>query len=287
MTPVACITGATSGIGRAYALRLARSGFDLIIAGRREEKLQEVAGEIQRENTSRQVQIIIGDLTSPATVAELAERLGKTPHLMILIHNAGYGHRTPFFETDPDELRDMAVLHMEAAVLLVRAAVPAITASLRSDSTEPTGAATSPHDSQPGCPPAVVLVSSLAAFTPMPGPAMYTSTKAYLVELGRALQPELAARGITTQVLCPGFTHTDFHDRLDWSQDRRRSRGLLRWMAADEVVDRSLKRLCRASLRRPPVFIPGVTNRLLRGLVRLVPHRVYLKIASAGSARAQ
>ena len=115
---------------------------------------------------------------------------------------------------------------------------------------------------------------------------MYTTTKAFLVELGRALQPELVARGIATQVLCPGFTHTDFHDRLEWSQDRRRNRGLMRWMTAEEVVARSLRRLCRASLRKPPVYIPGVTNRLLRWLVRLIPHRVYLKIASAGSTRA-
>lgn len=279
MTPVACITGATSGIGRAYAEGLARHGCDLILTGRRSEQLYAVARAIQSEDSTRKVDIVIGDLTSPATVADLAQTLRETPHLRVLIHNAGYGHRSPFFETDADELRDMAVLHMETAAQLVRAAVPTITESLRN-----APAAGTPVQA---CPAAVILVSSLAAFTPMPGPAMYTSTKAYLVELGRALQPELVSRGIATQVLCPGFTHTHFHDRLEWSQDRRRSRGLVRWMSAEEVAARSLKRVCRASLRRPPVYIPGFTNRLLRVLLRLIPHRVYLKIAAAGSAHAQ
>ena len=279
MTPVACITGATSGIGRAYARDLARRGFDLIITGRREEKLRELSQEIHREHPDRQVHSVVSDLTDRDELDKLAQLVGTTPDLAILIHNAGYGHRTRFFDTDLADLQDMAVLHMEAAVHLVRAAVPVITETVRTGKLQ--------TDPDRCIPPAVVLVSSLAAFTPMPGPAMYTSTKAYLVELGRAIQPELVTRGITTQVLCPGFTHTDFHDRLDWSAERRRSRGLVRWMTADDVATRSLNRLWRASLRTTPIYIPGVTNRLLRGLVRLVPHRVYLKIASAGSARAQ
>jgi short-subunit dehydrogenase len=283
MKPVACITGATSGIGRAYAVALAHRGFDLMITGRREEKLHAVAREIQSDDPSRKVQVIVGDLTSATAVDDLARLLSETPNLTVFIHNAGYGHRTPFFETDSGDLRDMAVLHMEAATQLVRAAVPAITETVDRVSREP---ADSQSGSPGGCPAAVVLVSSLAAFTPMPGPAMYTSTKAFLVELGRALQPELTDRGIATQVLCPGFTHTDFHDRLQWSQDRRRSRGLVRWMTAEDVVARSLRRLSRTSLRASPVFIPGATNRLLRGMVRLMPHRAYLRIASAGSARA-
>ncbi|MFW5693846.1 MAG: SDR family NAD(P)-dependent oxidoreductase [Alkalispirochaeta sp.] len=278
MTPVACITGAGSGIGRAYARALARRGYDLIITGRREESLHEVARAVQREDSARRVELVVGDLTDRAAVHDLGRHIQETPNLSMLIHNAGYGHKTPFFETDPTQLWDMAVLHMEAAAHLVRTAVPVISETVLHGRRQTTGSA---------CPPAVVLVSSLAAFTPMPGPAMYTSTKAYLVELGRALQPDLAARGITTHVLCPGFTHTDFHDRLDWSRDRRRSRGLIRWMTAENVVDRSLRRMCRVSRWAPPVFIPGVTNRLIRTLVRLVPHRVYLHIAASGSSRAQ
>lgn len=284
MKPVACITGATSGIGRAYAIALARRGFDLIITGRRQEHLHQVAREIQSEEPSREVQVVVGDLTSAASVDDLARRLRDTSGLTLFIHNAGYGHRTAFFETDADDLRDMAVLHMEAAAQLVRAAVPAITETVARVTAETTGPRLPSHG---GCPAAVVLVSSLAAFTPMPGPAMYTSTKAFLVELGRALQPELSNRGIATHVLCPGFTHTDFHDRLQWSQDRRRNRGLIRWMTADDVVARSLRRLCRGSLTASPVFVPGVTNRLLRVIVRLIPRRVYLRLSSAGSARAQ
>ncbi len=275
MTPVACITGATSGIGRAYAIALGHQGFDLIVTGRRKEKLRELSQDIRRADPQRQVSIVVSDLTEVDAVRNLAQLVGTTPGLAMLVHNAGYGHRTQFFDTGYSDLRDMAVLHMEAAATLVRAAVPAITETVRSGVV-----AANPRHRLPA---AVILVSSLAAFTPMPGAAMYTSTKAYLIELGRAIQPELVTRGITTQVLCPGFTHTDFHDRLDWSAERRRSRGLVRWMAADEVVTRSLRRLRRASPRKSPVYIPGTTNRLLRGLVRLIPHRIYLRIASSVS----
>lgn len=213
-------------------------------------------------------EVMIGDLREPAVCAGLAARLESCPDLVLLVHNAGYGHRTPYFESAPRELREMGELHMQCTVELLRAAVPAINRRRQ----EGGGA-------DPGMP-AVILVSSLAAFMPAPGPAMYTATKAFMVFLGRALQADLAQQGIKLQVLCPGFTHTDFHDRLEWDEKRRQNRGLVRWMQAEEVVRRSLRRLRRRSAWSDPVYVPGFSNRLLLMLVRLMPRRLYLAAIS-------
>jgi uncharacterized protein len=262
-----CITGATSGIGRAFARELAREGYSLILTGRREAQLRELSEELQRENRGGPVEVIIGDLSEPGSCDTLADRLAGQGDLVMVIHNAGYGHRQSFLEAPVEELRAMGELHMQCSVRLVRTAVPVI-------------AERGTHEGEPDRTPAVILVSSLAAFMPAPGPAMYTATKAFLIFLGQALQPDLASRGIRLQVLCPGFTHTDFHDRLDWSTERRRNRGLVRWMDAEEVVRRSLRRLWRKSLWSNPVYVPGWSNRALLLSTKLLPRRLYLFLIS-------
>lgn len=254
-----CITGATSGIGRAYARQFAARGYSLILTGRRERELRALTEELPV-----QVEVRVGDLREPAVCADLAARLESCSDLAVLVHNAGYGHNHSFLESPPGELREMGELHMQCTVELVRAAVPAISGGAISGGANPDRGG------------AVILVSSLAAFMPAPGPAMYTASKAFMVFLGRALQADLASRGIRIQVLCPGFTHTDFHDRLEWGPERRRNRGLVRWMAADDVVERSLRRLRRSSPWSNPVYVPGVSNRVLLAMVRWMPRRLYL-----------
>ncbi|MFP4210840.1 MAG: SDR family NAD(P)-dependent oxidoreductase [Alkalispirochaeta sp.] len=331
MANTACITGGTSGIGRAYAVALAQEGHDLIITGRRRDRLEELAREL-REAQGVSVEVFVGDLADPAVTTELADRLAKREDLTMLIHNAGFGHRDRFFGTHSAALRDMGEVHMQCAVALVRAAVPVICANAEARvrgangtaaaatepaaataaeargtearaaaATEPAAATaaearvrgangtagtteTTPPPGQalprhpPGTapvpyPPGVILVSSLAAFLPVPGPAMYTATKAFLVNFGEAISPELASKGVRTQVVCPGFTHTEFHDRLEWSAEARRNRGPVRWMAAETVARRSLRRFRRRGPWARPVYIPGSWNRLVRIVMRVIPRR--------------
>ena len=288
MAHTVCITGATSGIGRAYAELAAAAGHDLLVTGRREPQLKELAASLERTHGVH-VEVWIGALATAAAADALAARLEATPELTVLIHNAGYGHRERFFDTDRTEIRTMGELHMQCAAVLVRSAVPGIRRSAHAGRTVPADrAARGPRGERAGAdtdrapgplPPGVILVSSLAAFAPMPGPAMYTATKAFLVALGRAIQPELARDGLHSQVLCPGFTHTEFHDRLDWAADRRRDRGIVRWMTARDVAERSLRRYRRRSPHADPVYVPGGWNRLLRALVGIVPRRLYASIA--------
>ena len=249
MMPSACITGASSGIGRAFADQLAALGYDLILTGRRREVLEGVAQELRRRHGGT-VDISVGDLAQPETVQRLSEQLNNRP-VDLLIHNAGFGHPGPFWETPLEDLAAMRAVHMGAATDLLHGVLRRTP------------------------PPKVILVSSLAAFLPAPGPALYTATKTYLVALGRALAPLFAQRGGTLQVLCPGFTHTEFHDRLDWDQERRRSRGLIRWATADAVAAASLRALERRSPWADAVFVPGLANRVLRRALVLIPRRVY------------
>jgi short-subunit dehydrogenase len=248
----ACVTGASSGIGSAFAEALAREGYHLILTGRREDPLRLLADKLPVP-----CEVFLGDLREPSICARLSSRLRECADLRMVIHNAGYGHDASFLETPVQALREMGELHVQCATELTRVGAEVM-----------------------GTGGALILVSSLAAFTPAPGPAMYTATKAFQVALGTALQADLADQGVRLQVLCPGFTHTGFHDRLDWDAERRKNRGLVRWMRAEEVVRRSLRRLHRRSPWAHPVYVPGWSNRLLLLLVRLTPRRLYLALIS-------
>lgn len=258
-----CITGASSGIGAAYARALAlEGGRRFILAGRREEPLRALAAEIAGESDVGEiVTIITGDLSDPGECARLAAILRAREDLTMLIHNAGFGQKEPFLGATAQELRDMGEVHMLCTVTLLNAVIPLLQACT-STSRRPT----------------VILVASMAAFLPMPGPAMYTATKAFMVFLARALHPELAVSGVRIQVNCPGFTHTGFHDRLDWNWNRRRNRGVVRWMTAPDVARRSLRAADRRRLWADPVFVPGFTNKVLMLLVSIIPRRLFIRL---------
>ncbi|WP_159438725.1 SDR family NAD(P)-dependent oxidoreductase [Alkalispirochaeta americana] len=263
----ACITGATSGIGKAFAQALSNQGWSLILTGRRREVLEDFAKELSR-NVPRNppVRIVLGDLRESETREQLMAVLRETPGLELLIHNAGYGLDRPFLEASPEDVLAMGELHVQCTTFLVNQTVPLL----------------SGQSSVSGQAPGIILVSSAAAFLPSPGPALYTATKAFIVSLGIALFPELSRRNIALQVLCPGFTRTDFHARLGWHPRRLQNRGLIRWMDPRKVAELSLRRLWNGPLglhRRSPVYIPGLSNRLILRLARLIPRRIYTILA--------
>jgi short-subunit dehydrogenase len=114
---------------------------------------------------------------------------------------------------------------------------------------------------------AVINVSSVAGFAPIPSHATYSATKAYLIFFSKALQAELKGTGVQIQALCPGFTRTEFHDKLDEAQfDRSAVPGLF-WMSADDVARRSLDALVRGRV----VYVPSYTYRLVSAAARAVP----------------
>jgi short-subunit dehydrogenase len=184
----AVVTGATAGIGAEYARRLAERGHDLVLVARREERLQALAGELGAEAVG-------ADLSDPADLATVAARVAGDD-VELLVNSAGINGYGPFAEADPAVLGSVLALNVTATLQLTRAALPGMLAR---------GAG------------AVVNVASLLAFAgarppdPLPWRATYAGTKGFVVTFTRTLAAEVAGTPVRVQVLCPGYTDTEFH----------------------------------------------------------------------------
>ena len=229
----ALITGASSGIGAAFAWALARQGYDLVLLARREDRLRALADEIQRSHPV-QVEILPTDLSDPAAVEQAAARIAEIDNLDLLVNNAGFGTGGDFAWTDIQPELRMIQVHINATVRLTRATLPGMIQRGRGG---------------------IIQVSSLAALMPMPGSLTYGATKAYLNFFSKGLNEELRGSGVRVQALCPGLTYSEFHDAMN--VDRSALPAFV-WMRAENVVEESL-----CGLREGQnMVIPGTLNRL-------------------------
>ncbi len=251
----AAVTGATSGIGREFAKRLAASGHNLIITGRRGELLENVAAELRRDYEV-DVRVLVGDLTDSDTLSALETTLRGTENLVYLVNNAGYGRGRDFAEDFADEQAALLSIHTLVPLRLTHAALEVMRPRRRGT---------------------IIMVSSLASFAPMPRGNVYAAAKAFLRIFTEGLHIENASEGIVLQALVPGFTRSDFHrDGLaDVPTDRRLS--LFSWHSAEKVVDLSLR-----ALGRRVVCIPGFRNRLLRRIAGATPRRLLYRLLRTG-----
>mgnify|MGYP001051708417 CR=1 FL=1 len=249
--PCALVTGATSGIGAAFANRLAQKGFDLILHGRRQKKLMERAENLERTHHIS-VEIIIAELSRTEEMKKVEERIQSLDRLDMLINNAGYWTPGAFWEHSPDSLEAMIMVHVIAPVRFIRAALPRMLERHKGD---------------------IINVSSAGAYFNMVTVENYGATKAYVVSLSESLHVALMGTGVRVQALAPGFTVTEFHSRLgaDFTKEQRR------WMRAEEVVDISLRALEKGRV----VCIPGVRSRLIVKFASALPRRVYYKVMKA------
>jgi short-subunit dehydrogenase len=246
VTPVrtALITGASSGIGEAFARRLAAGGSDLLLVARRAERLDALA-ETLRLRFAVRVEICVEDLSDAAGVRRVERRIHELPTLDLLVNNAGFGLPGRFVETPVERSLEMVQLHLHAALRLCHAALPGMIAQGRGG---------------------LINVASIGAFLPRPGDATYCATKAFLSAFSQALQGELAGSGVRVQVLCPGFTRTGFYDDPRYTgYDIERSVPAFLWMQPEAVVAHSLRDLARHRV----LSVPGFWNRLLLALARL------------------
>ncbi len=255
--PTACITGASSGIGAAFARQLAATGHNLILVARRQERLEALADELStRHNVT--CQVLPADLTQSADLERIAARLAGPDAPDLLINNAGFGTTGHFADIDLDRQLDMIQLHVIAPVRLCRAVLPDMIAR-RSG--------------------AIINVASIAAYWPLPENANYAASKMYLIVFSQALQSELRETGVRVQALCPGFTYTEFHDTAEFARFDRRNIPAPLWMSADELVRLSLAALEWGEV----VYIPGWKNRLMvspvfHALLALVPRKTIRRI---------
>jgi short-subunit dehydrogenase len=235
------VTGASSGIGEAFAEALAKDRYDLVVIARRGERLAEVAKRLT-DRYDTDVEVFPADLTEDAGLHSVESRLASDRELTLLVNSAGFGTIGPFIDLDPDRLEQEIRLNVVALTRLTRAALPAMIR--RGEG-------------------AIVNVSSLAGLYPGPYGATYGATKAYVNSLSEALQEEVRGTGVQIQLLCPGFTRTEFQEVA--GAETSRIPGFA-WMSAEEVVKESLDGL----RSRTSVVVPGRMNRgaaLATGLV--------------------
>lgn len=243
--PRALVTGASTGLGAAFARALAQRQYDLLIVARSQARLEALAQDLHQQHGVT-VDVLVADLTDPTALRTVEARVQHDEALTLLVNNAGFGTIGPFARLDPDEEEAEIRLNVIALVRLTRAALPGMLAR-----------------GQGG----ILNVSSLAALMPGPYDATYGATKAYVNSFTEALHEELRGTGVRVQTLCPGFTHTEFQQRagVDATQIPR-----LAWMHAEVVVEVALKALERGQV----VCVPGGLNRLMACLMRVLPRRL-------------
>jgi short-subunit dehydrogenase len=230
---LALVTGASSGIGAAYADRLARDGWDLAVVARRRDRLDDLAERMASQHGA-EVQVIEADLSDTAQLGDLCV-MAAGLSVELLVNNAGLAQYGPFAEIDPEAAHALVDLNVLAPVLLARAVLPLMIER---------GAG------------AIVNVASLLAFSGawdaphVPQRAIYASSKSFLVTFTQVLAQELRDSGVRVQVLCPGVVRTEFHSRqgMDLSAVPR--------MEPDAVVQASLADLERGAI----VSIPGAPD---------------------------
>lgn len=235
------VTGASSGIGRALALRFARENASLVLVARREDRLKKLAAELKETGPNTATSVIVADLTEPGACEQVATDAGAVD---VLINNAGIGTYDHFARQNYDVMRRMMELNMVALTQLTHLLLPGMLER---------------HSGW------VLNVASLAAFQPMPYMSAYAATKSYVLEFSRSLREEVRRRGVVVTCLCPGTTRTEFFDRADYGQLRR---GIDR-MAADPawVANCGFRALAKARA----VCIPGTLNSLGIHVQRLLP----------------
>jgi short-subunit dehydrogenase len=194
--PLALVTGASSGIGRAYAERLAADGHDLILVARRRDRLQALAAHMS--TLGARAEIIAADLSGMDGIRQIEERIAGEDRLAFLVNNAGFGNYGPFAEIDLALADRQIDLHLKATVHLCHAALPRMIA-------RGTGA--------------IVNVASTLSFTAAakmerPKRATYAASKAFINAFTQILAAEIEGTGVRVQSLCPGVVRTEFHDNL-------------------------------------------------------------------------
>ena len=235
----ALVTGASSGIGEAYARALHALGCPLVLVARREERLRALAGALGGD-----VQVVPADLTSegaPRRVYDEVQARGLA--IDVLVNNAGVGHTGPFHQEPPAALEGMLDLNARAAMMMTRLFLPAMVERRQG---------------------VVVNVVSTSAFQPVPFLAVYGASKAFLLSLTEALATEVEGSGVQIQALCPGLTATEFQgvagtDRVLFNRTGS--------MTPAAVVAASLRGVERGKLR----VVPGLSNRLTAALVPFTP----------------
>jgi short-subunit dehydrogenase len=245
----ALVTGPTAGIGRSFADQLAARGHDLVLVARTEARLAEVAEELRREHGVR-VEVLAADLTDRGQLAVVEARLADPDRpVELLVNNAGFGLKERFLDNDADAETAMLDVLVTAVLRLTHAALGPMSERGHGG---------------------IINVSSVAAFLPR---GTYAAAKAWVNSFTEWAANEYRPRGVTVMALCPGFTKTEFHERMDV----KRGTGPL-WLDPDKLVATAL-----ADFDKGRVYsIPSPQYKAIVTLSRLIPNRALQGYQSIG-----
>jgi short-subunit dehydrogenase len=248
----ALVTGASSGIGAAYARALRARGERLVLVARRQDRLEGLARELGGEEWALALPT---DLAAPEASSALEDELrARGIAVDLLLNNAGLGHTAPLDLQPPEVLQAMVDVNVGAVVRMTRTFLPGMRERARGR---------------------IVNVASNAAFQPVPFLTVYAATKAFVLSFTEGLAEELRGTGVRVQALCPGLTRTEFLDLAGTHEGLRVTRTPM--MTAEEVVQASLRGLDSGALR----VVTGWTNRLAVFAQRFVPAFLPRRVAAA------
>jgi len=240
----ALVTGASSGIGAAFAHQLAGRGMHLVLAARREEPMRELAAELFTRHGTR-CEIVAADLSRPEDVARLADEIdARGIEIALLVNNAGFGVVGDIPNTGREAVLDLVAVNVAALTDLTYRFLPRMTERKHGG---------------------VINVASVAAFQPVAYMSAYAASKAYVLHFSEALWAEARDHNVTVLALCPGVTRTGFFDVAGAPGWLKKNGGL----EPDQVARAAL----RAFDKKRNYVVPGWKNYILSLLVRLAPRR--------------
>jgi hypothetical protein len=241
----ALITGASAGIGAEFARQLAVEGHDLLLVARRGERLQDLAAELARQHRV-QCEVLSADLARPeaaATVMAHLEQLGW--HIDFLVNNAGLSGHAKFAASPWAPLGGEIQLMMTTLTELTHRIAPGMIERRWGR---------------------IINVSSLAALSPPGESLLYSAIKSYVLVLSQSLDMEFKPHGVHVTALCPGFTHSEFHDVMGTRSTANHLPRIL-WQQPQDVVSEAIA----AVMKGKPVCVPGGVNKFLAAVMRPMP----------------
>jgi short-subunit dehydrogenase len=248
----AVVTGASSGLGRGIASRLAERGMSLVLTGRNDARLTEAADQIRRASPAVKVETVVADLSTRQGVSVLRDHVGDRP-IEVLVNNAGFGSYGPFAEADAEREADEVAVDVSAVINLAHAFLPGMLARGSGG---------------------ILNVASSIAFQPAPYQAVYGACKALVLSFSQALWAEARAAGVAVTALCPGPTRTGFVEAL--GADVGHTAIYRRLADPEPVIDAGLRGLDQGRA----VVIPGVRNKLLAAGGRFMPREWLTRVSA-------
>ncbi|MQA78141.1 MAG: SDR family NAD(P)-dependent oxidoreductase [Streptosporangiales bacterium] len=244
----ALVTGATAGLGRAFAQRLAEAGWNLVLVARDAQRLEEAAGELRRYAVD--VDVLTADLNEDKGLTTVERRLATDDEPVdMLVNNAGFAVKRSFLRTTVEDEDRMLRVLVRAVLRLTHVGVQAMVRRGRG---------------------VVINVSSVAGFVPQ---STYNAAKAYVTALTESVATELSGTGVHVLVVCPGYTHTEFHQRA--GIDKATIPAPL-WLDVDQVVDGAFEDLRRGVV----ISVPSLRYKIISMLSRKGPRGIVTAFSS-------